>query len=896
MEAVNFKNELKKIKNGAIFRRADLHIHSYDENREKDDVMDVDLTPENIIDISIKENLEVISITDHNSISNLERAIEYSKDKNILFIPGVEINSAQGHLLLYFSSLDEIKRFLGKLNFSKDYSICHNGIVDCLKFANDFNGIGIAAHIDGNANFERISNLEFKKEIVLTHNLLGIEINNPENINWFSEDDEDSSRKELFRIRKKGLNKQPNYVWSRVLSSDAHSLKNLGINAKGNKKLTRLKLDKLDFNSFRVALLDPESRIRIEEFIPNNIPYISGILVEGGFLDGSKISFSKNLNCIIGGRGTGKSTLLESIRSACGAKTTKTDLVDSDVWPDKISLLTRDEVGREQIMIKEKYEELINASDTEDGILKIPIESYGQGDTAERIKNCDKDPKILLNFLDDFIELNKFRIEERDICQKLEDNCKSIMLLKREVDKIPEISRLSKSVDDSVAILREQKAGSIVRYEENLIRGRDLRKNLINDLKDLFESIKNALTDKDIFNKVFELDYENLLIGKEEFLKINRILKEFSTDLDNIYKEVNIKTKDTIEKLNKSLKEWSKKEVELLNKIEKKRNELANKGIKLDLSFIKKVTSESLEYKKYLSELNKKRELLVGKTSERNELLNKREEIKKQIFNERYRWFIKINNLLKSTITGYEIKMKLGKGLLSKDLQDFIKEKMGWRTSRVPKAKIISENYTVFDFLKGIKAKNLNFLQDLKDDKNDRLLTDDEINEMLNIFSEMSNLFQLQSLDFEDLPEIIVTKFDKDESGNINILKKKFENLSLGQQQSVLLSILLHSDSKNPLVIDQPEDNLDSEFVYNTIVNNLRKIKEKRQIILVTHNSNIAVLGDSELIIPLKSTSNKASIVYRGSIDNKDTKKITCGVLEGSAEAFKRRRDIYGID
>ena len=83
----------------------------------------------------------------------------------------------------------------------------------------------------------------------------------------------------------------------------------------------------------------------------------------------------------------------------------------------------------------------------------------------------------------------------------------------------------------------------------------------------------------------------------------------------------------------------------------------------------------------------------------------------------------------------------------------------------------------------------------------------------------------------------------------------------LGQQQSILLSILLFSNRNCPLLIDQPEDNLDSEFIYKTLVKNLRRIKEHRQVIIVTHNANIAVLGDAELIVPLKSTSDKTHIV-----------------------------------
>ena len=64
---------------------------------------------------------------------------------------------------------------------------------------------------------------------------------------------------------------------------------------------------------------------------------------------------------------------------------------------------------------------------------------------------------------------------------------------------------------------------------------------------------------------------------------------------------------------------------------------------------------------------------------------------------------------------------------------------------------------------------------------------------------------------------------------------------------------------------------------------------------MVTHNANIAVLGDAEQVVALKSTSDKSSIVARGSIDEANTKKIVCQILEGTEEAFKRRAKMYGV-
>jgi len=79
------------------------------------------------------------------------------------------------------------------------------------------------------------------------------------------------------------------------------------------------------------------------------------------------------------------------------------------------------------------------------------------------------------------------------------------------------------------------------------------------------------------------------------------------------------------------------------------------------------------------------------------------------------------------------------------------------------------------------------------------------------------------------------------------------------------------------------------------LVANLRRVKERRQVIIVTHNANIAVLGDAELLIPLKSTSERSRIMEAGSIDRPETRDLVCKILEGSADAFRRRAEIYGF-
>ena len=117
--------------------------------------------------------------------------------------------------------------------------------------------------------------------------------------------------------------------------------------------------------------------------------------------------------------------------------------------------------------------------------------------------------------------------------------------------------------------------------------------------------------------------------------------------------------------------------------------------------------------------------------------------------------------------------------------------------------------------------------------------------------------------------------------------------LSDGQRHTILLTIAMLAESNIPLVIDQPEDDLDNAFIASSIVGTLRRVKERRQVILVTHNANIAVLGDSELILPMQRENDCGKTCDCGSIDAEATRGQVISILEGGSNACKRRREIY---
>lgn len=125
---------------------------------------------------------------------------------------------------------------------------------------------------------------------------------------------------------------------------------------------------------------------------------------------------------------------------------------------------------------------------------------------------------------------------------------------------------------------------------------------------------------------------------------------------------------------------------------------------------------------------------------------------------------------------------------------------------------------------------------------------------------------------------------------------KSIKQLSPGEKGAMLLVFYLLLDKNNiPLIIDQPEDNLDNQSVYNILVPFIKKAKKKRQIIIVTHNPNLAVVADAEQIIYVKidkENNNEFSYVS-GSIENEEINKKIVEVLEGTMPAFSNRKNKY---
>lgn len=879
---------------GALFFRADLHIHSYGAGTGSCDVIDVTDTPNAIVDTAIAKGLKIISITDHNEILNSIVAAQYAIGKEILVIPGIEISTTQGHLLVYFETVEKLRQFYGNLSFNENKSLCIQGIVECLQKADTYGGIGVLAHITLDSGFEKTIQRFGPQmdQIFRCKNLLGLEITSKEESLLYTDLDTDQNHRNLLAKWREINDNKLHRDFAKLMSSDSHELVRLGSNAAGNNRLTRFKMSELTFRSFRNALLSSESRVRLEDEIPEQRPVIKHIKIEGELLNGVETDFSPNLTCIIGSRGAGKSTLLESIRETTGNHS-PSRLCDSEVWPQVITLDYVDEVGQQITLKREKNGAVENRLDPINGITQIPIESYGQGDTANTIQHCEDNPQVIADFLDSFLSLGVLKQQDETFREQLRENQSEMRKLRINLAALPEAQKALENERKKMKLQEQSKAADIVKYHNALLIEREFRKGLIDDLNNLVKTYWNILGDKSIFEKVAAMTDDSIIVGKDYFSAVKELVEDFGKEVDTKSSELKVSLTDKINALKEQLNLWQLKESDIQARIDLKKNELVQHGIPFDLGKINEIAKNIIDFEKKVKKLLDDKTKLGNLMNVRNNLIKQRQDNKKEITRLHLSFAKKINNDMKNSVDDFSINVKYLENRYSPEFEATLKEIMGWRTSQVPKATIIARSISIYDFIDAVKKRDKDTLRSIKNNGL-TLLSEDEIDNILDRLNDSFQYEEIESVSYDDLPQITVTKHI-DVGGIKKSIVKRISQLSLGQQQSVLLSILMMSDSKRPLLIDQPEDNLDSEFIYKTIVSTLRKIKEHRQVIIVTHNPNIAVLGDAELIIPLKSTNNKAMVISPGSIDNPGTIKLCCQILEGGESAFKQRQRLYGF-
>ena len=617
---------------------------------------------------------------------------------------------------------------------------------------------------------------------------------------------------------------------------------------------------------------------------------IKSLEVKGGFLDGVKIEFDDNLNCLIGGRGTGKTTVIEFIRYALMM------MPDADVARDlhgQIEGLVLNNLGsgrlRLQVQTKDGLTYFVDRSANEDsevfdeneeptaitldrGVFRAEIYSQNQ------IEDIANSPRFQLDIIDKFVEkeIGEIYSKVRAVRRNLSHNAAEVIKLNGE------IAELSEGLTELDVVSEKLKAFKIPDGEDADLINKELSKKSLRDRET--RTIERA---NDFLLWVRESRQDFL----EEFKdRAKRVVDHDVSQGPN---------GDIIGRIETVLSEFSASAVEELAMI--------LKGVETSQGTVKSAEAElqkaHLEQEKIYRELIEKHEEQKGAAKERallykkqNELLERKKEVegKKGLFSEkmqqRERFIEKLSELRDSR---FEIRQKVANDLNSKLLPDIrvsvtqFGSKDEYREALVKPLRGTGRQYnSIADRIVNSIAPQ-DFVRMIQTNSAQELVAhlsidEEKANWLISHLKDSEDIYEIETVELHDRPKVEL----KDGAEY-----KDSTELSTGQKCTTILPILL-LESDSPLLVDQPEDNLDNKFIYETVVKKICEEQKTRQLIFVTHNPNIPVLGDAKKVFVMNSTGKKASIQTSGTVD--EVKDEIETLLEGGREAFELRKQRYG--
>ena len=520
-------------------------------------------------------------------------------------------------------------------------------------------GFGILAHVDAEKGFETENPGASPHKIdVISHSaLLGIELRSSASAISYSDIDLEADRARAGRARIKHLGLGAKQFLARVLFSDSHALGALGRNAQCDKKVTRVKMDKPSFKALHIALQDADARVRIEELIPPAVPHVLGVGFSGGFLNGQAIHLSPNLNCIIGGRGTGKSTTFEALRCLQG-QPSDSSVVDSEVWPAELSLFWQDAAGEQHTLLKLVGEDLANVDDPDRGPVAFAIDSYGQGETARISRRAQTDPLALLDYLDKFVDLGEARAAEhaaRDELLKLQGEIEEA---EEKVALIPQYVRNLATTQQQLKALEKANAAEVIQLQRRLAEEREIQRRIVED----WQAAQAAITGAEIEKKIQAIKDlarpGEVVVGAAELKAIIAGVTKLETHVADAGKLLKREAFLFNGVVTEQLRLWRSKETEALRVIETKRKELEVQGVRLDMGFIGKLAKDEASYKKSLEVLGIWKPHLAGLKRQRAAALKRRWTARDRVAGLREAYGRRASEILRTTLSDLRVSLK----------------------------------------------------------------------------------------------------------------------------------------------------------------------------------------------------------------------------------------------
>ena len=618
---------------------------------------------------------------------------------------------------------------------------------------------------------------------------------------------------------------------------------------------------------------------------------LKSISVIGGFLDGMEIEFAEGLNCLIGHRGAGKTTILEFVRYALDAFPNGPEgqvfrkrveaLVRSNLGDGRIRLTIQTKDGLEYTVDRTSSgEAMVLTADGQPSDVRINYAGLFSIDifSQNEVENIADSPQSQLELIDNFAA-DEIAELTRDIARvrgELDANATAIVPAQEQLDALADDLSTLPAVEAKIAALSkstgDEKTDEVnTAHQHRALRGRE--QQAIIEATALAQQYAQHLRDSvgHFGQKASAIFCEDLLAGANgQVLKaILSQLQELGGQLDQVFG----RAADVVDSRQRTV-------AGLAGQLHQahQQQELAFRDLIAKHNQARGVATERAEWERKRNDLLAKRRRHAALREDLDALRGQRRELTKQLgvlWDRRYAARKRVATWITERVSS-PIRVEVDQ---FGDATEYRAMLAAWLKGTVGQYNVCARK--IAGFIPPTDLARIVLDQDTETLQRAAELSAAQARKAMEALSRMDVQLQLGVIDLADLPRIEL----QDGSEWKNSLR-----LSTGQKCTTILPILL-LESENPLLVDQPEDNLDNRFIYDTVVDAINRVKTRRQIVLITHNPNIPVLGEAAQVYVLTSDGERAELANTGSVD--DCKTEIIDLLEGGKEAFARRRERY---
>lgn len=872
---------------GSRFVRADLHVHTMLDANEA--------TPgsapsvEAAVQTAKARGVAILGITDHNHIANVRQAVALSTPE-LLILPGIEISTPQGHLLALFppegiESLEDLARHdilrLRRLPGGGQRST--RSMSDLIGEIDSRGGLAIPAHIDTADGLLATATPAILSDILVNPGLAAVEITQLTSASVFTPSDSEEVRRDAGRERARALGDDA--AFGRVMSSDAHSPEEVGVD-EPHRTMTRLRLDDLNFLGVRSALrMHPDARCKLELNLETHYPKLTAASFVGGFLDGQRLELSPNLNCLIGGRGSGKTTALDAIRAALGG-TISADDDSHPNMPDVTEVTFIDALGTKRTARRERHQSPVDADEPSSPI-DFAFAQLEQNFGAAFLDEDSENPEQTLEFLRRFEDMPSHQVERAQLLAALEENGQLLRRTDSAESELVKLEAERAKIERSLATATDANLVQVAEYARILSREAPLIDELIEDLTALGAAAIAKPPDLDELAARFGVD----LTAKPavDFVTgtggLRQLLKRLGRAAETAEGAAQVSLATAAAPTLAKVEAWRNRHEKWEAEIERRRVLLKAAGLSLQVDELDRIRVKLRALETKIREAQESKVANQVARGRRKQLLSELRALMDRRFTYRKALGKELSAALNQMSGGARVSVTWKKRRMRLKYGTRLGQIFGIRS---PKSERLAGLIDPED-LAGLGWAGNTVALGALGKPGETFLSDPDA-AMDQLFA-WDVLFELETMDIEDLPEIRI-KYPGDPSGPGRLLSE----LSLGQARSILLGFLLVTPGFSPLILDQPEDQLDGPFLAGTVVGYLHGVKERRQLLVATHNANLVVLGDAEMVAPLEAGGRVGRFVDVGSVDRPATSQRILLLLEGGEVAFRGRATRYGYE